>query len=236
MGCHPRMHTDNRVRGTGAGGRMIRWGLGAAACLLVVLTAGCGNPEERREIAWMPDMYYSPAVKAQEETPFFPDKNGSRHPVPGTIPVNWEPNHIPWSKPEESDKMQNPLPRTKEVVDAGRRYYNTICITCHNWNGNGVTPVTQPGRMALPPVLYSDKVMNEWPDGRIFHTITHGQGNMPGYAEKLSPEKRWAIVHYVRVLQIAARPSPEQLEAFKASGITFDHDDPRAPQTVAKSH
>jgi len=182
----------------------------------------------------MPDMHYSAAVKAQENIAFFPDGNGSRTPPKGTVPRDWQPNHIAWNQPELSDAMANPLPRTQEVLDAGRRYYNTFCIACHNWNGNGVTPVTQPGRMPLPPVLYSDKVMKEWPDGRIYHTITNGQGNMPSYADKLTPEKRWAVVHYVRALQIAARPSDAQLEAFKAAGSPgLQHDDPRAPQPAA---
>jgi len=203
----------------------------ATIALCAVALSGCGDSAERREIRVMPDMYDSPAVKAQEPTPFFPDGNGSRHPVKGTIQRGFEPSRIAWNQPELSDAMPNPLPKTKDVVETGRRYFNTYCIACHGWNGNGVTPVTEPGRMPMPPVLYSDKVMTEWVDGRIYHTITHGQGNMPGYAEKLTPEQRWAVVHYVRVLQLAARPSEAQVQAFVDAGSKgFENDNPLAPK------
>lgn len=70
-----------------------------------------------------------------------------------------------------------------------------------------------------PPVLYSAKV-RRWPEGRLFHVITLGQGNMPGYGYAISPEKRWAIVHYVRALQRAAFPTPEDLQEMEALGLT----------------
>jgi mono/diheme cytochrome c family protein len=77
----------------------------------------------------------------------------------------------------------------------------------------------------MPPVLYSDKVM-AWPDGRIYHTITLGQGLMPSYATQILPEQRWAIVYYVRALQKAAHPTPQDLQAARGSTITLDSDLP----------
>jgi mono/diheme cytochrome c family protein len=74
-------------------------------------------------------------------------------------------------------------------------------------------------------VLYSDKVVN-WTDGRIYHTMTMGQGLMPSYASQVLPEQRWAIVHYVRALQKAARPTAADLQAAKSSGISLDSDLP----------
>ncbi|MDX2177373.1 MAG: cytochrome c [Candidatus Sumerlaeia bacterium] len=198
-----------------------------AAVAAAGLLAGCRDNPERRELTYMPEMYYSPAVKSQESTTFFADGTGSRHAPQGAIPRDWDFYPLAWNQLEEADKLSNPLPRTAEVLEAGRRYYNVYCIACHNYNGNGMTPVTMPGRMPVPPVLYSDKIQNEWPDGRVFHTITHGQGNMPGYADKLTPEKRWAVVHYVRALYVAANPTEEQLAAFQAAGGTTLNDDPR---------
>jgi hypothetical protein len=49
---------------------------------------------------------------------------------------------------------------------------------------------------------------------------------MPSYAYQLDPAQRWAVVNYVRVLQRAARPTPEDLKQLKALGIDFSEDEP----------
>jgi mono/diheme cytochrome c family protein len=79
--------------------------------------------------------------------------------------------------------------------------------------------------MTMPPQLFNDKVM-KWSDGRIYHVITHGQGLMMSYASQLLPEQRWAIIHYVRALQRAARPTEEDLRMAKMSPYTLEDDLP----------
>ena len=67
----------------------------------------------------------------------------------------------------------------------------------------------------MPPKLYSEKIRNEWSDGRIFHVITVGQGNMPAYAARIESDKRWAIIHYVRSLG----------DAWEAENMSTDAED-----------
>jgi mono/diheme cytochrome c family protein len=83
----------------------------------------------------------------------------------------------------------------------------------------------------MPPVLFSDKVVN-WTDGRLYHTITMGQGLMPSYATQILPEQRWAIVHYVRALQRAARPTAADLAAAKSSPLSLESDLPDTGKPV----
>ncbi len=173
----------------------------AALMLTVLAISACDGRRETREILNMPDMHFSYAYKAQEENPFA--KSGPMMlPAEGTVPVNFVPYTI---TNEEADTkamaLQNPLPRTPEVMLTGEKYYNVYCISCHGAAGDGHgTVIRANAGMPMPPKLYSDKIRQEWTDGRLYHVLTVGQGNMPAYNTKISVEKRWAIIHYVRSL------------------------------------
>jgi mono/diheme cytochrome c family protein len=92
----------------------------------------------------------------------------------------------------------------------------TYCVVCHGPKGDGQGYIVP--KFPMPPSLYSPKVTN-WPDGRIYHVITHGQNLMPSYASQILPEDRWAVIHYVRALERAANPLPQDLAA---AGIKAD--------------
>lgn len=173
---------------------------------------GCDGRRETREILNMPDMHFSPAIKAQEENPWSLN-GGMMMPVEGTVPINWQPYTITNAEADElASKLENPLPQTEEVLRVGEKYYGIFCVACHGPQGAGLgTVIKANAGMPMPPSLYSEKLINEWTDGRMYHVIAMGQGNMPAY-ERIAPEKRWAIIHYVRSLQRAATPSEEELE------------------------
>jgi len=182
--------------------------------------AGCDGRRERREIMNMPDMHYSPAVKAQEPDKLSPTGSSMRPPVPGTVPVNFQPYTI---TNDEADtvaaKLANPLPATREVLKAGEKYYNIFCLVCHGKLGLGDGAVIKANAgMPQPPSLMADKVVKEWSDGRIFHVITVGQGNMPSYAARMDAEKRWAVIHYLRAMQRAQHPTEADLKAAPKPG------------------
>ena len=189
------------------------WISGTALLALVLVAAGCDGRRETREVLFTPDMHFSPAVKAQEADPFSPAGFSMRIPPEGTVPRGFEPYTITDAQADElASKLENPLPRTWEVLKTGEKYYNISCAPCHNGTGDGMgTVITAQAGMPIPPSLLSDKLVDEWTDGRIFHVITRGQGNMPSYASRLSADKRWAVIHYVRALQRAARPTDEDM-------------------------
>ncbi|MBI3396150.1 MAG: cytochrome c, partial [Spirochaetia bacterium] len=62
-----------------------------------------------------------------------------------------------------------------------------------------------PGVFALIKIPGHAGASMDWPDGKIFHMMTVGRGMMKPYAAQISPQDRWAIVHYVRLLQRAAK-------------------------------
>jgi mono/diheme cytochrome c family protein len=91
---------------------------------------------------------------------------------------------------------------TLELVRRGKEVYENHCIVCHGPTGAGDGPVVARGFPA-PPSLLAPKA-RAYPDGRIFHVVTVGQNRvMPSYAASLEPRDRWAVVFYVRALQLA---------------------------------
>jgi len=116
-----------------------------------------------------------------------------------------------------------PIPVTRKLLDLGRKRYDITCGTCHGPLGDGDSIVARQMSLRPPPSLhrYIDR-----PAGYIFEVATKGFGMMASYAAELTVEERWAVVAYIRALQLsqgtpAAELPPavrQQLEAQPASG------------------
>lgn len=175
------------------------WNLTALGFAAFALSS-CGKHEEPNFI-YMPDMHYQPSIKAQ--------KGIQRLPVEGTIPRGFVPYAYASLTAVEAGKLnRNPLPRTAEVLKRGQVLFNTYCIVCHGPYGEGDGYVVP--KFPRPPSLQSDKVRG-YEDGSIYHVITNGQNLMSSYASQVVQKDRWAIIHYIRALQKAKHPTPEDL-------------------------
>jgi hypothetical protein len=116
-----------------------------------------------------------------------------------------------------------PIPVTRKLLDLGRKRYDITCGTCHGPLGDGDSIVARQMALRPPPSLhrYIDK-----PSGYFFEVATKGFGMMASYAAELTVEERWAVVAYIRALQLsqnspAAELPPavrQQLEALPATG------------------
>jgi hypothetical protein len=139
-------------------------------------------------------------LKAQAPSSLFRDGIGMRPPVSGTVARGF----LPYSSkghPEQAGRLLvNPLLPTAQVIEKGKREFLVYCSPCHGNFGRGDSRLA--GQFPNPPTLHSDKVRT-WSDGSIYHVITEGQNVMPSYALQVGREDRWAIVHYIRVLQRA---------------------------------
>jgi len=138
-----------------------------------------------------------------------------RKPAAGTIPMGYFPYHLEGND-EKTQKIaeetvKNPIKPTMKTLELGRKLFNQYCITCHGEEGHGDGPIIGPDLFPAPPSLHTDTA-KKFKDGRIFHNISRGQNTMPSYADKLTVEERWAVVLYVRALQRALNPKPEDLE------------------------
>ncbi len=156
----------------------------------------------------MAHMEDQPRLDPQEPSGFFRDGSGMRPPPRGTVARGFLP-YAP-SSPEEADGLANPLPRTKPVLERGRKAYRDHCAVCHGLLGDGVPTLT--AAYGAKPANLQARAFRETPDGRIYDTIVRGKNAMPSYATHLSVGDRWAVVHYVRVLQRAQSATDEDLE------------------------
>ena len=95
-----------------------------------------------------------------------------------------------------------------KMMELGKKKYNTICAACHGIPGDGTGLVAQrAAELAqgywVPPTSFHDPAVQQQPVGKIFNTITNGKGKMGSYGNVLSPKERWAVVLYVRALQLS---------------------------------
>ncbi len=143
-------------------------------------------------------MHYQPRVDPQTDSKFFKDGFSMRRPVEGTVARGFMPYEFKGMPDSLVVVTPNPLPVTQKVLDLGKKRFDTYCSPCHGYYGKGDSRLR--GQFPAPPSLHSQKVTN-WKDANIYHVITNGQNTMPSYASSISRDDRWAIIHYLRVLQ-----------------------------------
>lgn len=186
----------------------------------VVSILGFRSDRFRQPPIWVfPDMDIQAKYKPQGENEFFPDQRNDRPPVPGAVMrgYQWDVKQVfegdyayakaanPalfTGKNEDGDWLRGfPVEVTYDMVQLGQQKFTVFCQPCHGrvGDGNGITK--QYGMAATP--TYHDARLRDMPEGEIFNTITHGKNLMGAYGMKLSPEERWAVIAYVRALQLS---------------------------------
>ena len=209
--------------------KALRNSAGIGLLLLAALgigLSGCGT-RDFGETEYMPDMYRQLSVRAQEYDSTTAVGVGTRTPPPFTVPRDFEPYTYTFADSLLADQLRNPLEPTPDVMEAGKKYFNSYCIVCHGATGDGrgyIVPT-----FTMPPSLFSEK-LRAWTDGRIYHTMTLGQGLMSSYATQLRPTQRWAVVHYVRALQRAAFPTAADVATMKRENLSLQTDLPDTGQ------
>ncbi|MFL5311235.1 MAG: c-type cytochrome [Myxococcales bacterium] len=168
----------------------------ACALLAFTLVAACGDttivdPMERQ-----------PKGRAFAANPFFEDGRAMRQPPPGTVPrerIVQNPA-LTRGRVGEEDVTEIPLPLTRALLDAGHRKFDIYCATCHGLIGDGRSAVAANMSLRLPPNLHDRAGMAV---GHYYQVIANGFGLMPGYAAELEVAERWAVVAYLRALQLS---------------------------------
>ena len=112
-------------------------------------------------------------------------------------------NTVVTSFPDDIEEF--PVPVSKELIDRGEQRYRVFCIVCHGPVGSGDGMVVRRG-YPKPSTYHDDRLRNA-PVGHFYDVITNGWGKMNGYAAQIPPADRWAIVAYIRTLQISQNPN-----------------------------
>ena len=179
-----------------------------------------------------PDMDRQAKLRPMEPNHFFANGISSQLPLAGTVarsepiqtasgaiyrfedsPVNT--GHIVGST---NFIESNPLAVNAELLQRGRERFDIYCAPCHGrlGDGNGITKKI--GVMAAVANLH-DKRIVEMTDGEIFSTVSNGKGVMGAAGPLLPTEDRWAVIAYLRALQLSWLGTTNDLTAAQSAAL-----------------
>lgn len=191
-------HSNSRF----SAGRRAGWFF-FAACLFFL--AGCQATGSMNE---------QPYNRPLSQNDFFSDGRSARMLVAGSVPQT----DLKVDDPILTGKTKTgepyvgfPMPVTPELVKRGQERYGIYCVVCHGVDGHGDGKATQFG-YSKPPDLLGESA-KEFSTGQIFDTITNGQGKMFSYAYRVKPEDRWAVIAYLRAMQLKGGHLTQDLSA-----------------------
>lgn len=172
-----------------------------AACSLALL--GCDGGHTLRQ-----DMANQPRQNPLSPSDFFPDGRSARQPVDNTVArgaTELDDLLIP------KDSNAFPVKIDEALLQRGQERYGIFCSPCHGLQGDGLGMIAMRG-MKHPPSYHQDRLRQE-PNGYIFDVITNGFGAMYGYSAQIPPRDRWAIIAYLRALQLSRNAHVNDLPA-----------------------
>ena len=149
------------------------------------------------------DMHDQPRFEPLEASSFFADGRSSRPQVRGTI-ARGElrlDEHLYRGTVDGELATTFPFEMTRDMLDRGRERYDIYCSVCHDRTGSGEGLVVKRG-LKQPPSFHIER-LREAPPGYYFDVITRGFGAMYDLSDRIPAEDRWAIVGYVRALQLS---------------------------------
>lgn len=170
-------------------------------CVCLLTFAGCGGTLRQ-------DMANQPRQNPLSPATIFPDGRSARPLLDNTV-VHGSIADDDLFVPKDSNAF--PLPLSQELMERGKERYAIFCTPCHGLQGDGMGMVTLRG-MKHPPSYHQDRLRNV-PNGYLFDVITNGFGAMSGYSAQVAPRDRWAIVAYLRALQVSRNAHVADLPA-----------------------
>ncbi|HEY6333373.1 MAG TPA: cytochrome c [Blastocatellia bacterium] len=135
-----------------------------------------------------------------------PGRVGSPNTIAANLAANVEPK-----TPGQTDINYFPIAVTPRLVSRGQERFNIFCSPCHSYLGDGQGMIVKRG-FRQPPSFHIDR-LRQAPVGHFFDVITNGFGAMPDYAEQITPQDRWAIIAYIRALQLSQHASRADVPA-----------------------
>jgi len=178
------------------------WRVSPLGLLTVLLFAGCRQ-----------DMHDQPRFKPLAKSDFYTDLRSARPPVEGTVARGelHEDSYFYTGKIGNNPGDYMPFPVTEEVLLRGRERFDIYCAPCHSRLGDGRGMIVQRGFRA-PPSYHTERLRNA-PLGYFFDVMTEGFGAMPEYASQIPAGDRWAIVAYIRALQLSQHATSSDVPA-----------------------
>ncbi len=156
-----------------------------------------------------------PKATRYKESEFYADGLTMRAPPEGTVPRERVTLNRPLTAGRDADGPIQPntealphyvntppIPVSRKLLELGRKRFDITCATCHGPLGDGNSIVATQMALRPPPSLIKAQYVQK-PAGYIYEVVTKGFGLMASYAAELTVEERWAVVAYLRALQLA---------------------------------
>lgn len=180
--------------------------------LASLVAVGCrGQTSEQAPIVSIRNMYEQPRYDSQSFSPYFQDGRSMRPPVPNTVAREMVVDEVVETGLESDGSYALTIPESvvdqhggmEELLARGQDRYDIFCVPCHGALGDGQGLVPEVSRVPTirPPTFHEDRIRH-MPDGQLYATIRNGIRNMPAYRHNVPVADRWAIVAYVRALQL----------------------------------
>ena len=149
------------------------------------------------------DMHDQPKYIPMRDSTFFSDGRSARPIVAGTVARGQlrDDPLLYTGKVNNADATTFPFAIDDTVMARGRGRYDVYCAPCHGLTGVGDGMIVRRG-YRRPPTFHQDRLRDS-PPGHFFDVITNGFGAMPDYAAQIRAEDRWAVIAYVKALQLA---------------------------------
>ncbi len=192
---------------------LMRKAISIFAGLLVLGGTGC----EIRQA-----MYDQPKYRPLQYSEFFGDDRSSRPTIPGTVAqglLNAD-AHLMLGEVDGKPAELFPEPVTMDMLQRGRERFNIFCSPCHDRAGTGNGMVVQRG--FKKPVSFHDPRLRASPVGYFYGNITKGFGQMPSYAAQIPVRDRWAIVAYIRALQLSQQATLDDVPGVERTRLMAD--------------
>ena len=185
------------------------WSIRGALVVALLLAAGCRQ-----------DMHDQPKYKPLKSSTFFEDGRDSRPLIPDTVARGHLDDDalLYTGKSGTAFATEFPFPVTRDVLAHGQERFNIYCSPCHDRTGGGDGMIVRRG-YRRPPSFHIDRLRGS-PPGYFFDVITHGFGAMPDYAAQVPVHDRWAIVSYIRALQLSQHATLADVPAAEQSALT----------------
>ncbi len=157
------------------------------------------------------DMRDQPRVDALEASRFFADGASIRPAMADTVARGalQLDEHLATGRVNGGFATSFPFTVTLTTLERGQERYEIFCTPCHGVLGDGQGVITQYGMDV--PISFHDPALRDEPAGYYFSLITNGTRTMPSYGGRIAPEDRWAIIAYIRALQLSQDVDIEQL-------------------------
>ncbi len=137
-------------------------------------------------------MQEQPKLKPFSASTFFSDSIGSRPQAEGTVSQDYS---------DDSTRFGNVPALTMALLARGENRFNIYCSPCHGRAGYGDGMIVRRG-FSTPPDFHTDSLRAK-SDKELISAISQGFGSMPDYASELHPIDQWAVVAYIRALQLS---------------------------------